>query len=107
MNILEMMKQAGQMQARMQELQDKVALIEATGTSGGGLVKVTVTGKGQMQSISIDPSLAVPSEIGVLEDLIRAATNDARAKAEAAMQDEVAKLTAGLNLPPGFKLPGL
>jgi hypothetical protein len=107
MNILEMMKQAGQMQARMQELQDKVALIEATGTSGGGMVKVTVTGKGQMQSISIDPSLAVPEEIGVLEDLIRAATNDARAKAEAAMQEEVSKLTAGLNLPPGFKLPGL
>lgn len=107
MNILEIMKQAGQMQARMQELQDKVALIEATGTSGGGLVKVTVTGKGQMQSISIDPSLAVPDEIGVLEDLIRAATNDARAKAEAAMQEEVGKLTSGLNLPPGFKLPGL
>ncbi|MEO8557702.1 MAG: YbaB/EbfC family nucleoid-associated protein [Rhodospirillales bacterium] len=107
MNILEMMKQAGQMQARMQELQAKVALIEATGVSGGGLVTVTVTGKGQTQSISIDPSLIVPEEAGVLEDLIRAAANDARAKADAMAQEELEKLTEGLNLPPGFKLPGL
>ncbi len=107
MGILDIMKQAGQMQARMQELQEKVQQIEVTGVSGGGLVKVTVTGKGEMRAISIDPSLAVPEEIGVLEDLVRAAANEARAKAEAVMQQELGKLTEGLNLPAGFKLPGM
>jgi len=107
MNILEMMKQAGQLQARMQEMQDRVALIEATGVAGGGLVKVTMTGKGLTQGVSIDPSLLVPEEVGVLEDLVRAAANDARAKVEAAMQQEMEKLAAGMNLPPGFKLPGM
>jgi DNA-binding YbaB/EbfC family protein len=107
MNIFEMMKQAGQMQARMQELQERVAQIEATGSSGGGLVKVTANGKGQTQAVSIDPSLLEPDEPGVLEDLIRAAANEARAKVEAAMQEELGKLTAGMNLPPGFKLPGM
>jgi DNA-binding YbaB/EbfC family protein len=107
MNILEMMKQAGQLQARMQEMQDRVALIEATGVAGGGLVTVTMTGKGQVQGIVIDPSLLVPEEVGVLQDLVRAAANDARAKVEAAMQQEMEKLAAGMNLPPGFKLPGM
>jgi DNA-binding YbaB/EbfC family protein len=107
MNSLEMMKQAGQLQARMQEMQDRVALIEATGVAGGGLVTVTMTGKGQVQGIVIDPSLLVPEEVGVLQDLVRAAANDARAKVEAAMQQEMEKLAAGMNLPPGFKLPGM
>jgi|SRR6185369_176279 len=107
MNILEMMKQAGQMQARMKELQAKVEQIEATGASGGGMIKITVNGKGQTLGVVIDPSAIVPDEAGVLEDLVRAAANDARAKVEASMQEEIGKLTADLNLPPGFKLPGM
>jgi DNA-binding YbaB/EbfC family protein len=107
MNIFEVMKQAGQMQARMQEMQERVAQLESTGNAGGGMVSITVNGKGQTQSVRIDPSLLVPEERGVLEDLIRAAANDARAKVEASMQEELGKLTQGLNLPPGFKLPGM
>lgn len=107
MNILEMMKQAGQMQARMQELQSKVGQIEATGASGGGMVRITVNGKGQTLRVAIDPALIVAEEAGVLEDLVCAAANDARAKVETSMQEEIGKLAADLNLPPGFKLPGM
>jgi DNA-binding YbaB/EbfC family protein len=69
------------------------------------MVSVTVSGKGEMRRIKIDPKLVDPSEVGMLEDLIVAAVNDARAKAEQQMQAEMAKLTGGLQLPPGFKLP--
>ncbi len=104
-NLGNLMKQAQQMQARMGELQARLAETEVSGASGGGMVQVTVTGKGEMRRIKIDPALAKPEDIEVLEDLIVAASNDAKAKAEALMAEEMQKLTGGLNLPPGLKLP--
>jgi DNA-binding YbaB/EbfC family protein len=100
-----MMKQAQQMQSKMAEMQAKLDQVEVTGSAGGGMVQVTVTGKGEMRRIKIDPSLLVPAEAEVLEDLIVAAANDARAKVEAQLAEEMAKLTGGLKLPPGMKLP--
>ena len=104
-NLSQMLKQAQDMQARMAEMQSALGAMEATGQSGGGMVVVTVTGKGEMKSVRIDPKLAVGDEIGVLEDLILAAFRDAKAKADQRVQEEMAKLTGGLALPPGFKLP--
>jgi len=104
-NIAQMMKQAQAMQAKMQEMQAALDRMEVTGVAGGGMVTVTVTGKGEMRRIKIDPRLVDPNEVAMLEDLIVAAANDARAKAEQQMQAEMAKLTGGLQLPPGFKLP--
>jgi DNA-binding YbaB/EbfC family protein len=104
-DLLGMMKQAKQLQEKMQNLQQEVAALEATGSSGAGLVTVTVDGKGGMKSVKIDPSLAKPEEIEVLEDLIIAAANDARGKAESLAAEKMQQLTAGLGLPPGLKLP--
>lgn len=104
-NLGQLMKQAQEMQSRMQEMQEKLGTVELEGTSGGGLVKVTVNGKGEMRRVKIDPSLADPKETEILEDLIVAAFNDAKAKAEAHAAEEMQKLTGGLNLPPGLKLP--
>lgn len=104
-NLGQMMKQAQQLQTRMAEMQAKMAELEVTGTSGGGMVSVTMTGKGEVKRVKLDPKLAEPAEVEVLEDLIVAACNDARAKSEAQMADEMGKLTGGLSLPPGFKLP--
>ena len=104
-NLGQMMKQAQQMQERMAELQTKLDAVELTGASGGGLVQVTLTGKGQMRKLKIDPSLVDPAETEVLEDLILAAFNDARARVESHVGEEMSKLTGGLNLPPGLKLP--
>jgi nucleoid-associated protein EbfC len=104
-NIAQMMKQAQAMQAKMQEMQAALERTEVTGVAGGGMVTVTVSGKGEMRRIKIDPKLIDPNEATMLEDLIVAAVNDARAKAEQQMQAEMAKLTGGLQLPPGFKLP--
>jgi DNA-binding YbaB/EbfC family protein len=104
-NLGQMMKQAQAMQAKMQEMQAALERTEVTGTAGGGMVTVIVTGKGEMRRIKIDPKLADPNEVGMLEDLIVAAANDARAKADQQMQAEMAKVTGGLQLPPGFKLP--
>lgn len=105
MDFLKMMKQAKQLQEKMGSLQEEVAQIEVTGTSGGGLVTMTLTGKGDMKSLRIDPSLAKEDEIEILEDLILAAHNDAKAKAEAAMQEKTQQLMGGLGLPAGMKLP--
>ncbi len=105
MNIAKMMKQAQQAQQKMQEAQAKIAQQEVTGQSGAGMVKVTMTGSGEMRQIKIDPSLASPQEIEVLEDLIVAACNDARGKAEAASQTAMAEVMGGMGLPPGMKLP--
>lgn len=105
MDLMGMMKQAKGLQDKMQALQDEVAAMELTGTAGAGLVSVTVDGKGGIKSVKIDPSLAVPDEVEILEDLIVAAASDARAKAETASQEKMKELTAGLPLPPGFKLP--
>ncbi|MGB1006065.1 MAG: YbaB/EbfC family nucleoid-associated protein [Thalassobaculaceae bacterium] len=104
-NIAQMMKQAQEMQGRVEEMQNQLQTVEVTGESGAGMVTVSMTGKGMMRSITIDPSLAAPGEVEVLEDLIVAAVNDARQKAEDLAAEEMRKLTGGLSLPPGFKLP--
>ena len=101
-DFLGMMKQAMQLQSKMKALQDELAQVEVTGTSGGGLVTVTMTAKMEVKSLKIDPSLVKPDEAEVLEDLIVAALNDARRKAETAMQDKMSALTGGLQLPPGL-----
>ena len=104
-NLGNLMKQAQQMQAKIGEMQSKMAEMEVTGSSGAGMLQVTLNGKYELKKVKIDPSLVDPSDVEVLEDLLLAAFNDAKTKAEAAMADEMAKLTGGLNLPPGFKLP--
>lgn len=104
-NLGQIMKQAQEMQAKMQEMQEKMAELEVEGTAGGGMVSVTLNGKGEMRRVKIDKSLVDPEDVEVLEDLIVAAFSDGKAKAEQRMQEEMASLTGGLNLPPGFKLP--
>ena len=104
-NMGQMMKQAQQMQAKMAEMQEGLEALEISGAAGGGLVSVILNGKGEMRAIKIDPSLVNVDEVEVLEDLVTAAFNDAKAKGEAHMQEEMAKLTGGLNLPPGINLP--
>jgi nucleoid-associated protein EbfC len=104
-NFGNMMKQAQQMQAKMAEMQAQLENVEMTGQSGGGMVQVTLGGKGDLKKIKIDKSLADPEEVEVLEDLIVAAFNDAKAKVEAHVAQEMSKLTGGLNLPAGMKLP--
>jgi len=104
-DFLGMMKQAKVLQEKMQGLQAEIAALEATGIAGAGLVTVTVDGKGGLKANKIDPSLAKPDEIEILEDLVIAAANDARGKAEAMAAEKMKALTAGLPLPPGFSLP--
>lgn len=104
-NIGQMMKQAQQMQSRMAEMQARLDQVEMTGAAGGGLVQVTLTGKGDLRKIKVDKSLMDPNEVEVLEDLIVAAFNDAKARVESHVAEEMGKLTGGLKLPPGMKLP--
>ena len=108
-SIEEMMRAAQEaaatVQAQMQEAQAKLDSIEVEGVSGGGLVKIRASAKGRIKAIAIDDSLIVPTEKQMLEDLLAAAFNDAREKADRASQDEMGKMTSGLPLPPGFKLP--
>ena len=103
-DLMGMMKQVGQMQARVQQMQDELAALEIDGQSGGGLVKVTLNGKMEARAIKIDPSLIKPGEAEMLEDLILAAFQDAKGKAEAAVQAKMQEVTGGLPLPPGLKL---
>lgn len=103
-DLMGMMKQVKQMQDRMQSMQDELAEMEIEGQSGGGLVKVVLNGKGEMRKVNIDPSLVKPDEVEILEDLIVAATADAKTKAESRMQEKMAEVTGGLPLPPGLKL---
>ena len=105
MNIQQMMKQAQQMQAKMAEMQEGLGALEISGGAGGGMVTVTLNGKGEMQGLKIDPSLVNSDDVEVLEDLVTAAFNDAKTKVEAHMQEEMSKLTGGLKLPPGMNLP--
>lgn len=105
MNLGDMMKQVQAMQERMTGLQAKLEQTSVTGQSGGGLVKVTLNGKGTMTGVAIDPSLLKPEEKDIVEDLLVAAHTDAKAKAEAVMADEMKSVTGGLPLPPGMKLP--
>ena len=104
-NLGDMMKQVEAMQARMAEMQAKLEQAAVTGQSGGGLVRVTLNGKGAMTAVAVDPSLLRPEEKEILEDLVIAAHSDAKAKAEAMMAEEMKSVTGGLSLPPGFKLP--
>ena len=104
-NLGNLMKQAQQMQEKMAEMQARLGDIEVAGAAGGGMVQVTLNGKGEMRRVRIDPSLAKPEDVTVLEDLLVAASNDARVKVEALAQDEMRKITGGLPLPPGMKLP--
>jgi DNA-binding YbaB/EbfC family protein len=104
-NLGNMLKQAQELQGRMADMQAKLNEIEIAGSAGGGMVSVTLNGKGEMRHIKIDRSLAAPDEIEILEDLVVAAFNDAKAKVEVRVQDEMSKLTGGLNLPAGLKLP--
>lgn len=103
-DLMGMMKQVKDMQERMQRLQEELGAIEVAGSAGGGLVSVTLTGKGDMKRVRIDPSLLKPEEAEIVEDLIVAATSDAKAKVEAALQEKMAEVTGGLPLPPGMKL---
>ena len=104
-DFLGMMKQAAQLQSKMQEMQARLESIEVEGAAGAGLVAVTLNGKGDLRRVKIDPKLADPSDLEMLEDLIVAAHRDAKSKIEAMTQDEMQKVTGGLQLPPGMKLP--
>lgn len=104
-NLGAMMKQAQQMQSKMAEMQAALEQAEVTGKSGGGMVEIVMTAKGEPKRVKIDPSLVNPAEVEVLEDLIAAALRDARAKADAHVAEEMSKVTGGMSLPAGFKLP--
>jgi DNA-binding YbaB/EbfC family protein len=99
-----LMKQAAQLQSKVQALQAELEQIEIEGSAGGGLLAVRLNGKGDLKGVSIDPSLLKPEEKEILEDLLVAAHADARRKAETIMQDKMKQLTGGLPLPPGLKL---
>jgi nucleoid-associated protein EbfC len=99
-----LMKQAQEMQANMQKAQEEIASMEVTGESGGGMVKIIMTGKYEVRRVSIDDSLLADDK-DMLEDLVAAAINDASHKVEATTQQRMSGLTSGLNLPPGMKLP--
>ncbi len=101
MNIAKMMSQAKAMQEKMQVMQEKMGNVTVEGASGGGLVKVTMTCKGQCQSIALDDSLIKADEKEMLEDLLKAAINDAKSKADSKMADETQKMMSDLGLPPG------
>jgi len=101
----EIMQMAQQAQTELQKAQDNLDSVEVEGAAGGGLVKVRATAKGRILGLSIDDSLMQVSEKAMLEDLITAALNDAKAKADTAAGEEMSKMTSGMSLPPGFKLP--
>ena len=104
-NLGNMLKEAQKLQSRMAEMQQQLAETEMSGTAGADMVTVTLNGRGEMRKVKIDPSLADPNEMEILEDLIVAAANDAKSKIDAHLQAEMGKLTGGLPMPPGFKLP--
>ncbi|MCX8995615.1 YbaB/EbfC family nucleoid-associated protein [Rhizobiaceae bacterium BDR2-2] len=104
-DIMGMMGKVKEMQAKMEQLQTEIASLEVEGRSGGGLVTVKLTGKGELTGLKIDPSLFKEDDVEILEDLIVAAHKDAKDKAEAAAAEKTKEITAGLPLPPGMKLP--
>jgi DNA-binding YbaB/EbfC family protein len=105
MDIMGMMKKAQAMQAKLQEAQEELGHLEVEGASGGGMVTITMTAKGEVKAVRIDPSLMTPADKEILEDLIMAAFADAKAKADRVAAEKMQALTAGLPLPPGMKLP--
>ncbi len=104
-NLADIMKQVSSMQSKMGDMQTKLESLVIIGQSGGGLVKVSMNGKGNLQSVTIDPSLMKEDEREILEDLLVAAHADAKSKVEAAAAEEMKAVTGGLPLPPGMKLP--
>ena len=104
-DISQIMRQAQQMQAKINEAQKKLEAMEVEGSSGGGMVKLRITGKNALLSISIDPSLMVADDREILEDLIKAAHDDARRKLEDSQNEEMKGLSGGLGILPGFKMP--
>jgi DNA-binding YbaB/EbfC family protein len=103
-DLMGIMKQAQAMQQKMEEMQAELDTIEVVGSAAGGMVTMKMTAKGALKAVSIDPSVLNPDEKEIVEDLIVAAANDARTKADRAMQERVAEITKGLPLPPGLKL---
>jgi len=104
-NLAGLMKQASQMQSRMEDVQNTLNALTIEGSSGAGLVSVALSGKGDMRAIRIDPKLADPNEVEMLQDLIVAAFADAKAKVEVANAEEMRKVTGGIDLPAGLKFP--
>ena len=104
-NLAGLMKQASEMQSKMQEMQARLESLELTGEAGAGLVRVTLNGKSELRAIKLDPKIVDPADTEMLQDLILAAHRDAKAKIEAAAAEEMQKVTGGLQLPPGMKLP--
>ncbi|GAA4663348.1 YbaB/EbfC family nucleoid-associated protein [Bartonella pachyuromydis] len=104
-NMMNIMKQAKEMQEKMQKMREELAKLQVIGTAGGGLVSITLNGHNVITAIQIDPSLLTPEEVEVLEDLIMAAYNEAKAKIEIAIEERTRHITAGMPLPSGFKLP--
>lgn len=103
MDIMKMMKQVQDMQSKAQAVQQELDALDVEGRSGGGLVRVTLTGRGTMRGVKIDPSLLKPDDAEMLEDLIIAAFKEARGKVDALMEDKMKAVTGGLALPPGLK----
>ncbi|HTN11260.1 MAG TPA: YbaB/EbfC family nucleoid-associated protein [Acetobacteraceae bacterium] len=104
-NIVGLMKQASEMQKKMEAVQAELEALRVEGSAGAGMVKVVLSGKGQMLGVTIDPKLADPAEMEMLQDLILAAHADAKRKSEAAAAEQMQAVTGGLQLPPGMKLP--
>ncbi len=104
-NLAGLMKQATQMQKKMEDLQAKLDAAEVEGVAGAGLVKVVLSGKGELRGVHLDPKVVDPAEVEMLQDLLVAAHADARRKSEAMAAEELREVTGGLNLPPGMKLP--
>ena len=103
-DLMKMMKQAQEIQGRMQQMQDELAALEVSGQSGAGLVKITLNGKGEMRSVKIDRSRMKPDDVEIVEDLVLAAFQDAKGKVESEMQKRMQQVAGGLPLPPGLKL---
>ncbi len=106
-DMIKIMKQVQEMQSKVASAQEELTNLMVEGQSGGGMVKVSMNGKGEMRALKIDPTLLNPAEAEMLEDLILAANADAKSKAEAAAQEKMKDVTAGLPIPPGMSLPGL
>ncbi len=104
-NLAGLMKQASQMQEKMAEMQARAEAVEIEGVAGAGLVRVVLNGKGEMRQVRVDPKLADPAEMEMLQDLLVAAHSDARRRVDAMNAEEMQKVTGGLQLPPGMKLP--
>ena len=104
-NIADMMKKASQVQAKMAEIQARVEAMEVEGQSGAGMVRVTMGGKGELRRVKLDPKLADPAETEMLEDLLVSAHADAKKKLDAVLAEEMSRVTGGIELPPGLKLP--